>query len=287
MKNRRVENGDFNDSGTHRTNNLIMVAGAVALVIIIIVLCVLIWRMAHKEDPAEEATDASTEATYEAPEASSDLADDEPGEAEGQESSETDVAQSEEMTGSSEESSTVAESGQEDPESVTMQFEDVSETVTAKDVTNLRSKPDTTRDDTIVAQLQNGETVLRTGVNEDAGWSRVEYDGATLYAVSRLLTTDLTVKSDTDNNTVITAAGRTITFTPCDDTVSPKMEVNLRGEPSTSQGNDTVHHRLLYGENVRRTGYDTASGWSRVEYKGEVLYVVTSLIYVVEDPVEE
>ncbi len=176
---------------------------------------------------------------------------------------------------------------------VIMTFQNVEETVTAKDVTNLRSEPSTASGDTVVAQLNNGETAKRTGINETTGWSRLEYEGVVLYASSRLLTTDLTAKPEntgnqgtTDSNTVTTAAGRTITFTPCDDTVSPKMEVNLRNEPSTNQGDDTVHYRLLYGETVHRTGYDDASGWSRVEYDGKVLYVVTSLIYVVEEQSE-
>lgn len=175
---------------------------------------------------------------------------------------------------------------------MTMTFRDVEEMVTAKDVTNLRSEPSTSSEDTVVAQLKNGETVKRTGINETTGWSRLEYEGATVYASGRLLTTDLTAKPENtgsqaaDSNTVTTAAGRIITFTPCDDIVSPKMEVNLRNEPSTNQGDATVHHRLVYGENVHRTGYDDASGWSRVEYDGKVLYVVTSYIFVVEEPSE-
>ena len=63
------------------------------------------------------------------------------------------------------------------------------------------------------------------------------------------------------------------------------MEVNLRGEPSTSQGNDSVHYRLKYGETVRRTGYQSTgddTGWSRVEYNGQTLYCISSYLQVVE-----
>ena len=52
---------------------------------------------------------------------------------------------------------------------ITMTFRDVEEIVTAKDVTNLRSEPSTTGENTIVAQLKNGETVKRTGINETTG----------------------------------------------------------------------------------------------------------------------
>ncbi len=63
----------------------------------------------------------------------------------------------------------------------------VSETVTAKDETNLRSEPGTGRDDTIVGVLHNGETLTRTGIG-DNGWSQLEYNGQTVYAVTSYLT---------------------------------------------------------------------------------------------------
>lgn len=88
-------------------------------------------------------------------------------------------------------------------------------------------------------------------------------------------------------DTVTTADGRVITFTPCDDTIMPKIEVNLRSEPSTSKGNETVYCLVKYGESLHRTGYDAAMGWSRVEYDGQVLYVVTSYTFIVEDTSQE
>ena len=33
----------------------------------------------------------------------------------------------------------------------------------------------------------DGETVQRTGINEDVGWSRVVYNGQTLYCVTSYL----------------------------------------------------------------------------------------------------
>lgn len=39
----------------------------------------------------------------------------------------------------------------------------------------------------VVASLKNGEVVTRTGINRDVGWSRVEYNGQTLYCVSSYL----------------------------------------------------------------------------------------------------
>ena len=67
-------------------------------------------------------------------------------------------------------------------------FRLVRENVTAKDVVNLRSLPSVTHQDSqVVCQLKHGEVAVRTGINEDVGWSRVEYNGQTLYCVSSYL----------------------------------------------------------------------------------------------------
>ena len=38
----------------------------------------------------------------------------------------------------------------------------------------------------MIVQLHNGEVITRTGVS-DVGWSRVEYNGQTLYCISSYL----------------------------------------------------------------------------------------------------
>lgn len=69
-------------------------------------------------------------------------------------------------------------------------FKEVEEQVTAKELVNLRSIPSVTNEGSeIVAQLKNGEVVIRTGINEDVGWSRVVYNGQVLYCISSYLTT--------------------------------------------------------------------------------------------------
>ncbi len=68
-------------------------------------------------------------------------------------------------------------------------FAERSEQVTAKIEVNLRKLPSVTNPDAVVAAtLHNGEYVTRTGINEDYGWSRVEYNGETLYCISSYLT---------------------------------------------------------------------------------------------------
>lgn len=67
-------------------------------------------------------------------------------------------------------------------------FTDRNEQVTAKIEVNLRALPSVTNPDAaVVAVLHNGEYATRTGINEDYGWSRVEYNGQTLYCISSYL----------------------------------------------------------------------------------------------------
>jgi uncharacterized protein YgiM (DUF1202 family) len=80
-------------------------------------------------------------------------------------------------------SSTVPEKAE-----IQTEFDEVYENVTAKELVNLRTLPSTEHPDVkVVAQLKNGEVIVRTGINHDLGWSRVEYNGQTLYCVSRYL----------------------------------------------------------------------------------------------------
>ena len=68
------------------------------------------------------------------------------------------------------------------------QFREVGDTVTAKELVNLRTLPSTTDPDCeIVGQLKKGDRVIRNGVNDDLGWSRVVYEGKTVYCVTRYL----------------------------------------------------------------------------------------------------
>lgn len=162
-----------------------------------------------------------------------------------------------------------------------MAFNAVEESVTAKDVAVLRSVPNTDGISTIVGQLTNGQTVKRVGVNKQTGWSKVVYNGQEVFAVSYTLTKDLHYKaddSDSSANRVTTADGRIIVFKDCEDIITAKEVVNLRTEPSTSQGTATVSCQLSSGGTARRTGFSADSGWSRVEYNGQTLYVVTSYI---------
>lgn len=75
---------------------------------------------------------------------------------------------------------------QEPDDGFKTKFTKVTENVTAKDVTNLRNRPSVEDPSEVIVQLHNGEVIARTGVSE-LGWSRVEYNGQTLYCISSYL----------------------------------------------------------------------------------------------------
>jgi GH25 family lysozyme M1 (1,4-beta-N-acetylmuramidase) len=182
-------------------------------------------------------------------------------------------------------SSSVEAQNQEAPEQVEadvealMDFVEVDETVTSKEVTNLRDIPSQGADSKILAQLRNGETAKRTGMS-GSGWSRLEIDGQKYYAVSNYLTTDLSYKTPSAN--AEPDDGIETEFTKVSEQVTPKIEVNLRKLPSVTREDATVVATVRAGEVFTRTGINTDQGWSRVEYNGQTLYCVSSYLNVVQ-----
>lgn len=77
----------------------------------------------------------------------------------------------------------------EPDDGIETEFKSVNEKMTAKDAVNLRTLPSVTNAASkVVVQIVKGDVVTRTGVNNELGWSRVEYNGQTLYCVSSYLT---------------------------------------------------------------------------------------------------
>ena len=76
----------------------------------------------------------------------------------------------------------------EEDDGIDTEFKAVNEKVTAKEYVNLRKLPSVEHEEaTVVCQLKNGDIAIRTGINEDLGWSRVEFNGQVLYCVSSYL----------------------------------------------------------------------------------------------------
>ena len=164
-----------------------------------------------------------------------------------------------------------------DPEAL-MNFTEVEETVTAKEKTNLRSIPDQGEDSVVLFTLLNGDTALRTATSP-SGWSRLEYQGKTCYAVTNYLTTDLdydpaTAQGDSD--------GLQTQFETANDTVTAKVEVNLRSIPSVDNPESQVVAVLKNGQIARRTGIST-NGWSRIEYNNTLCYAVSSYLSIADE----
>ncbi|MCD7837099.1 MAG: glycoside hydrolase family 25 [Lachnospiraceae bacterium] len=170
-----------------------------------------------------------------------------------------------------------------------MSFEGVSEAVTAKNSTNLRSEP-STLGDTVVYVLGNGEIVTRTGICEASGWSRVDYNGQTLYAVSSYLTTNLEEVSNDSGQAAdefideVMVDGVTIKtkFTEVNEQVTAKEMVNLRSLPSVTNEAVKIVGTLSAGETLTRTGINNELGWSRLDYNGQTVYAITSYLTIVE-----
>lgn len=261
------------------------------VIVLVVLLCSLVWAATHRNRGGDIPADAESMAGADTENLSAQSGSPENA---SQESvvpettafqPEDPVENSMQESQSSEDSSAPMEVTEPVSGDSSMTFQEVSETVTAKDVTNLRSEPNTADAENVLTQLMNGDTLTRTGINEDTGWSRLLWNEREVYAVTQYLTTDLSYRppvAQGDPNRVATIDGRVIIFVDCDDMITPKEYVNLRVEPSTSQGDSTVRAQLSNGEQAHRTGYSPDAGWSRVEYNGEVLYVVSSYVLTVQ-----
>lgn len=144
--------------------------GLVVLILVVVIFCFAVWKITH----ANRAATLPGQSTENAQDSLADWGGQTP---------------APETVESSDEESTGADEDPEPDNALGMDFDEVDEYVTAKDVTNLRSEPSTTQGQlTVVTQLSNGQNAHRTGINPATGWSRLEYNGQVVYAVSQYLT---------------------------------------------------------------------------------------------------
>ena len=160
-----------------------------------------------------------------------------------------------------------------------MDFTQVSEEVTAKVETNLRDIPSQGADSTVLYTLRHGEIATRIAVSS-SGWSKVQFNGNTYYAVSSYLTTELSGSPDSQPEE---DDGIKTVFTRVNEKVTAKEVVNLRRLPSVEHADATVVTQLKNGDIAVRTGINEDVGWSRVEYNGQVLYCVSSYLILICD----
>ena len=156
-----------------------------------------------------------------------------------------------------------------------MEFTAVNETVTAWEKTNLRTSPSQANDNNIATTLTNGQTATRIGICQSSGWSKVLFGGNTYYAVTSLLTTDISYKPPVDD-------GIKTVFEDRNEQVTPKDAVNLRKKPSVDDSIAPVVVKISKGEVITRTGINLDVGWSRVVYNGQTLYCISSYLDLVQ-----
>lgn len=146
----------------------------------------------------------------------------------------------------------------------------VSDEVTAKIETNLRDAATTKSN--IVGTLKNGTFLKRTATGSN-GWSRLVYNGKTVYAKTSLLTTEVNsqVSSASSEQKPVSDG-----FSAASGRVTAKEETRLRTAPSTD--NSEIVYTLKRGEFVELTGKNTASGWSKLIYNGQTVYAVSSYL---------
>lgn len=156
-----------------------------------------------------------------------------------------------------------------------MDFQEVSELVTAKNETNLRDIPSQDVDSTVLAVLKNGETIQRIAVSSN-GWSKLVYGDQICYAVSSYLTTDLdhnpdpavSTKDDDGIDTVFKAVNMQVTA---------KDVVNLRLLPSVEHEGADVAAQLKKGDIATCVGVSD-NGWAKLQYNGKTYYAVYSYL---------
>lgn len=153
-------------------------------------------------------------------------------------------------------------------------FDVVNDQVTAKIETNLRTEPNGTTS-TVAYVLKNGEFVNRIGINNTTGWSKISYNGQTLYAVTSYLTTSSETYTETVSDTFVESVTG-MKFIKKDQQVTAKELTNLRTVPTTD-GNEPVA-QIKKGEFVTQTGISENGAWAQVDYNGQTLYAVSSLL---------
>ena len=156
-----------------------------------------------------------------------------------------------------------------------MDFTQVSEQVTAKKETNLRSAPSQDEDSQVLYTLKNGEVAQRVAVSS-SGWSKVIFNGKFYYAVTSYLTTDLTGDSEQEPEET-EPDGIQTQFTEVEEEVTAKDVVNLRLLPSVENADAQVIGQLHNGDVAKRVGISD-NGWSKLIYNETTCYAVSSYL---------
>jgi len=150
-------------------------------------------------------------------------------------------------------------------------FSDVNETVYTTERVNLRKNYSTSSEK--ISTLSKDTKLTRTGISSN-GWSRVNYNGQTGYIFSQYLTAKAEAPKE--------EKPQEIKIKEVKETMYASQNCNLRKSWSTDSEKAGY---LTKGQEITRAGI-VENGWSRLEYKGNTVYVKSSLISK-EKPAEE
>ena len=162
-----------------------------------------------------------------------------------------------------------------------LDFDEISDQVTAKQETNLRNIPSQDEDSVVLRTLLNGEVVQRIAVSSN-GWSKLLVDGNVYYAVTNYLTTDLAYTAPPVEEYLPSEMGIQTQFVGVNQLVTAKQRVNLRKLPSVEHEDAVILDELNNGEIATCVGVSD-NGWSKLIYKGVTCYAVTSYLQEVTD----
>ena len=154
------------------------------------------------------------------------------------------------------------------------EFTPKSDRMTAKAEVNLRALP--TTDSEILGSLKSGTFLERTAVSTK-GWSRLIYNGQTVYAVTSYLTDRAPeISSSTEEPTESdTFTEHGMTFKKIEPkNVTAKEETNLRDKPTTESN---IIYTLKNGEYVTMIA-ESDSGWAKLTYNSQTVYAIKSFL---------
>ncbi len=152
------------------------------------------------------------------------------------------------------------------------EFKKADDKVTAKEEVNLREEP--TTDSKIVGKLSSGTFLKRTAIGSN-GWSRLDYNGKTVYAITSYLTDKVIEKPQSSVEATETFTEFGMEFVKASGKFTAKEETNLRDKPSTEDSK--IVYTLKNGEYAEKIA-DSNMGWSKLRYKGKTVYAVTSFL---------
>ncbi len=148
-------------------------------------------------------------------------------------------------------------------------YTDANDKVTAKDIVNLRESASTTSK--IVGELKAGEYLERTAIGNN-GWSKLNYNGKTVYAVSSYLTNEENYSKPSESSKTEAVDDG---FVNTNDKVTPKDSVNLRKEPTTKS---EIVLEVSNGTVLERVAKNDSKGWSKISYNGQIVYAVSQYL---------